>query len=255
MISQKRICASHTMGVLHIFFIYSKITCMRLINKKNIGIFKALVKGFMKCQEPFTHIVEVNNRELKPCIYVMWHSDQFCIYGIEDKSHLSVLISNSIDGEIVAYATEALGFKTVRGSSKKKGAVEATMQMLTRLKNGECVAIMVDGPSGPLHVVKNGAIKLAKLSGAPIVPVCWYSPQFNFVALPSWDKMTTPILDTKILNLYGEPIYIPSDSTPEQDAEYKAIIKKSLEDLQSRIPAEWEGAKKAKLWQKKKQEK
>ena len=112
---------------------------MRLINKKNIGIFKALVKGFMKCQEPFTHIVEVNNRELKPCIYVMWHSDQFCIYGIEDKSHLSVLISNSIDGEIVAYATEALGFKTVRGSSKKKGAVEATMQMLTRLKNGECV--------------------------------------------------------------------------------------------------------------------
>lgn len=224
---------------------------MRLINKKNIGIFKAIVKGFMKFQEPFTHIVEINNKELKPCIYVMWHSDQFCVYGIEDKSHLSILISTSIDGEIVAYATESLGFKTVRGSSKKRGAVEATMQMITRLKEDECVAIMVDGPSGPLHTVKNGAIKLAKLSGAPIVPVCWYSPQKNFIKLPSWDKMTTPVFDTKIVNLYGEPIYVPADSTPEQDAEYKKQIKDSLEELQRRIPHEWEEAKKANLWKKK----
>ncbi len=224
---------------------------MRLINKKNVWIFKQIVKGFMKFQEPFTHIVEINNKVLTPCIYVMWHSDQFCVYGIEDKAHLSVLISNSIDGEIVAYATESLGFKTVRGSSKKKGAVEATMQMLERLKAGECVAIMVDGPSGPLHVVKNGAIKLAKLSGAPIVPVCWYSPQKTFVTLPSWDKMTTPILDTKIVNLYGEPIYVPADSTSEQDAEFKQIIKDSLEDLQRRIPKVWEEAKQAELWKKK----
>jgi len=227
------------------------IESMRLINKKNVGIFKSLVKAFMKCQEPFTHIVEINNKEIKPCIYVMWHSDQFCIYGIEDKAHLSVLISKSIDGEIVAYATEAMGFKTVRGSSGKKGAVEATMQMLHRLESGECVAIMVDGPNGPFHTVKNGALKLAKLSGAPIVPVCWYSGQKNFIHLPSWDKMTTPIGDTKILNLYGEPIYIPQESTPEQDKEFKQLIKNSLEELQKQIPQKWEEAKKNKLWNKK----
>ena len=225
---------------------------MRLINKKNLWIFKAIVKGFMKFQEPFTHILEVNNKVLTPCIYVMWHSDQFCVYGIEDKAHLSILISNSIDGEIVAYATESLGFKTVRGSAKKRGAVESSMQMLSRLKAGECVAIMVDGPNGPMHVVKNGAIKLAKLSGAPIVPVCWYSAQKTFITLPSWDKMTTPVFDTKIVNLYGEPIYIPADSTPEDDAKFKQIIKESLEDLQRRIPDVWQEAKKANLWKKKK---
>ena len=182
----------------------------------------------------------------------MWHSDQFCVYGIEDKAHLSILISNSIDGEIVAYATESLGFKTVRGSAKKRGAVESSMQMLSRLKAGECVAIMVDGPNGPLHVVKNGAIKLAKLSGAPIVPVCWYSAQKTFITLPSWDKMTTPVFDTKIVNLYGEPIYIPADSPPEDDVKFKQIIKESLEDLQRRIPDVWQEAKKANLWKKKK---
>ena len=226
-------------------------TDMRLINKKNVWIFKSLVKGFMKFQEPFTHILEINNKELKPCIYVMWHSDQFCVYGIQDKAHLNVLISNSIDGEIVAYAVEALGFKTVRGSSKKKGAIEASMQMLSRLKEGECVAIMVDGPNGPLHTVKNGAIKLAELSGAPIVPVCWYSGQKNFVNLPSWDKMTTPLLDVKIVNLYGSPIYIPSNDNEENEIDYKKIIKNSLDDLKKQIPQVWKDAKKAKLWNKK----
>lgn len=59
------------------------------------------------------------------------------------------------------------------------------MQMLSRLKEGECVGIMVDGPNGPLHKVKNGAIKLAQMSGAPIVPAHWYSPQKHLsVCLP-----------------------------------------------------------------------
>lgn len=206
----------------------------------------------MKCQEPFTHILEVNNKELKPCIYAMWHSDQFCIYGVEDKGHVSILISKSADGEIVAYAVESLGFKTVRGSSKKKGAIESTMHMIELLKKGETVAITVDGPSGPLHKVKNGVIKIAQMSGAPIVPVCWYSADRTFLTLPSWDKMTTPLGDCQILNLYGEPIYVPAELTPEQFEEYREKLRTSLLDLQARIPEEFKKAKKEKLWNKKK---
>ncbi len=218
--------------------------------KKNLWFFKFLAKAFMQVQKYFTHIVEINNKELKPCIYAMWHSDQFCIYGIEDKTHLSMLISKSSDGEIVSYATESLGFKTIRGSSNKKGAVESTMQMINTLKSGECVAITVDGPNGPLHKVKNGVIKIAQKSGAPIVPVCWYSADPTFIKLPSWDKMTTPIGECKLLNLYGEPIYVPAELTTEQFEEIREKIRTSLLDLQARIPEEFKKARKEKLWAK-----
>lgn len=220
------------------------------IIRKHLWFFKFLAKAFMQIQKYFTHIVEINNKELTPCIYAMWHSDQFCIYGVEDKGHLSVLISKSVDGEIVAYATESLGFKTVRGSSNKKGAIESTMHMINLLKAGETVAITVDGPSGPLHKVKNGVIKIAQMSGAPIVPVCWYSEDFTFVKFPSWDKMTSPILDCKIVNLYGEPIYVPAELSPEQFEEYREKVRTSLLDLQARIPEEYRKAKKEKLWRK-----
>ena len=224
---------------------------VRLINDKNIDLLANTVYTMMRLQEKFTHIYEYNNPNIAPCIYVMWHANQFLVHGIEDKAHLSILISNSIDGEIVAPGGKKRGFKGVRGSSKK-GAVESTMQMLNRLKNGECVGIMIDGPSGPLHKVKNGAIKLAQMSGAPIIPAFWYSPQKTFVSLPSWDKMKTPLGDCNILNLYGEPIYVTKDASNEELARIRENVKIALLDLEAKAPEIYNEAKKQKQWKKKK---
>ena len=73
---------------------------VRLINNKNIGKLAELVYRILRIQEIFTHIKEVNNPLISPCIYAMWHENQLCIHGIEDKAHLNVLISNSADGEV-----------------------------------------------------------------------------------------------------------------------------------------------------------
>lgn len=224
---------------------------VRIVNRENIQIFKNILTGYMKFQEPFTHIVEIGNPYIKPCIYAMWHSDQFAIYGVQNKSEVNFLISTSIDGDIVAAACEAMGFKTVRGSSNSRGAVEASMQMISKLKDGECVAITVDGPRGPLHCVKNGVIKIAQMSGAPIVPMIWYSEDKTFFRFPSWDKMTAPFLHAQIINLYGEPIYIPENLDSETMAEVKKQLKDSLEALQKKAPEIYREAKKNKLWAKK----
>ncbi len=225
---------------------------VRLINDSNIDFLANTAYRLMRLQEFFTHIHEYNNPNLKPCIYAMWHANQFLVHGLEDKANTSILVSNSIDGEVVARAVEKWGFKVVRGSAGKKGAVESTMQMLTRLKNGECVGIMVDGPHGPLHKVKNGAVKLAQMSGAPIVPAHWYSPQKTFINLPSWDKMKTPLGDCKILNLYGEPIYVNENATDEELSEAKENIRTQLLNLEAKAPEIYNEAKKQKLWDKKK---
>lgn len=225
---------------------------VRLINENNVDSLSNIAYKILRTQEIFTHIEEVNNPNISPCIYAMWHANQFLIHGIKDKAHLSVLISNSMDGEIIARTVEKWGFKVVRGSSHKKGAVTSTMQMIERLKAGECVAIMVDGPSGPLHKVKNGVIKVAQMTGAPIVPAHWYSPQKTFISLPSWDKMKTPLGYCKILNTYAKPIYVKQDASDEELAAIKDQIKTSLEQLELDAPKMYEEAKKNKLWNKKK---
>lgn len=206
--------------------------------------------GLMHLQEYFTHIKGYNEPKMKSCIYAMWHENQFLVHGIEDKAHLSIQISTSLDGEIIARIVERMGFKVVRGSAERRGAVQSTMQMITRLNEGESVAMMVDGPRGPLHKVKSGVVKLAQKTGAPIIPAHWYSPQKTFITLPSWDKMRTPFGDCKILNLYGDPIYVKPDATDEEILKVKEEIKNQLFALEAKAPELYKEAKKNKLWKK-----
>ena len=222
---------------------------VKLLDGKNINKVSTLVFRILKLQELFTRIIEVNNPNKTPCIYAMWHSHQFCIHGIPNRDKLHVLVSRSRDGEIIADVVEKWGFKTVRGSKGKKGAVEASMQMISILKSGENCAMMVDGPRGPAKVAKDGVIKIAKLAGVPVVPVYWYSNNFTWAKFPSWDELRCPVFATNLINIYGEPIYIPHDGD-EEEARQK--LQKSLEDLEAKAPQAFDEVYKFGIWKKQK---
>ena len=224
---------------------------VRLLKKDNVDALAILVRGFFKIQEFFTHIIEVQHPEVDSCLYAMWHRNQCAIYGFKDKPTVSVLVSRSKDGDVVARGIKPMGFKLVRGSKGRRGAIEASMQMIEALKNGERCAMMVDGPRGPAGVVKDGVIKIAKLSGKPIVPVCWYSNNFNWIKLPSWDGLRMPIFDVRLINLYGEPIYVPEDADDEAIEEARQKLQASLEELDKRIPEEYHKVYWHGLWRKK----
>lgn len=221
---------------------------VRVLKGENISRVSNLVYGIFRLQEFFTHIVEVNPPLETPCLYAMWHCHQMCIHGVSDRSKLNVLISRSRDGEIIARVVDKWGFKTIRGSKGKKGAVEATMQMISALKSGENGAMMVDGPHGPARVVKDGVVKIAKMAGVPIVPIYWYSENFTFAKFPSWDKLRMPIFDTNLINLYGEPIYINED---DEDEDIRQRVQASLEDLEKRAPEAYREVYKFGLWKRK----
>ena len=210
-----------------------------------------LVCSFFAFQKHHTHIVEVNHPQVEPCLYAMWHGNQCCVYGLQNKSITNVLVSRSRDGNVIAQGVESLGFKTIRGSKGKKGAVEATLQMIDILKAGENCAMMVDGPKGPANVVKDGVIKIAKLAGVPIVPMCWYSTNFNWIRFNSWDKFSLPICCVNLINLYGEPIYVPADGDDASDESAREKLQKSLEDLDNRIADEYKKVYRFGLWRRK----
>lgn len=220
-------------------------------SEKRVNLLSNLVYGVFRFQELFTCIKEVNQPDVTPCVYAMWHAHQCCVHGVKNRDNLNMLISRSVDGEIIARTCERWGIRTVRGSKGKKGSVEATKSMIDKLKGGECCAITVDGPKGPARVVKKGVVKVAKLSGAPIVPVYWYSPSFTFLKFPSWDNFRVPFLKTNLINIYGEPIYVNPDNTEEQDEEVRLKVQKSLEELETLAPQAYKDTFKFRLWKKK----
>ncbi len=222
---------------------------VRILDGKNTEIISKTVFRILKTQELFTRIIEVDNPNITPCLYAMWHAHQFCIHGLPNRANTNVLISRSKDGDVIAEVVERWGFKTIRGSKGKKGAVEASMQMIEALKRGENCAMMVDGPRGPARVAKDGAIKIAKLAGVPVVPVYWYSKNFTWAKFPSWDELRCPVFATNLINIYGEPIYIEPNGD-EEEARQK--LQKSLEELEQKAPKAFDEVYKFGIWRRKK---
>lgn len=224
---------------------------VRLLNEKTVPFVANLIKSYFRFQEFFTDIVEINRPKIDSCLFAMWHKNQCSIYALDNKENLNVLISKSKDGDVIAEAIKPMGFKVVRGSKGKKGAVEASIQMVDALKRGESCAMMVDGPRGPAEKAKDGAIKIAKMSGKPIVPMCWYSRGINWIKLPSWDGLCIPIFNIKIINMYGEPIFVPEDADEKAIEEARLKLQTSLEDIEKRASEEYNKVFWYGLWRRK----
>ncbi|MFT8777352.1 MAG: glycosyltransferase N-terminal domain-containing protein, partial [Gluconacetobacter liquefaciens] len=105
-----------------------------------------------------------------------------------------VLISRNRDGRLIADIIAPWGAGTIAGSpdrkGKDKGGAAALRQLLALIRSGDPVVITPDGPRGPRRQVEQGAIGLARLSGAPIVPVGGWCASWR---LGGWDRMMLPL--------------------------------------------------------------
>lgn len=197
-----------------------------------------LVTLYFQLEKYMLKIKNINYPK-QQCIFSMWHCHQCLTYGIEDKSKFYALISASNDGEIVANAAASLGIMSIRGSSKRRG-VAASLELIEKIKEGNYAAIMVDGPRGPVYKVKDGIINIAKLTGIPIVPCAWYSPEKTFLSFNTWDKFKAPLGPCKSVAIYGDPIYIPEELTKEETLEWCQKVEDTMLSLQKDLEENYE---------------
>lgn len=172
------------------------------------------------------------SQEHKSAIFALWHGWQYGLLGVPSRNDLNLLISPSLDGEIIARVTEKLGFSTVRGSMKRDGS-KALRALLKVLKADNAIAYTIDGPKGPICKVKEGVIKIAQMSQKPIIPLV---PSVNWkIQINSWDKYKIPFPFATVTNLYGEPIYVPKKLSEEEIEKYRLILENELFKLQKEV--------------------
>lgn len=135
-----------------------------------------------------------------PCVVALWHGDQVPMVALHRRLGLSPLASLSKDGELAARASEALGYRVLRGSSSRGGR-EALLAALATLRAGGRPTFTVDGPRGPAGVVQPGAEALARRVGVPVV---WggidAAPEWR---ARSWDRLRVPLPFAKVRVRYG----------------------------------------------------
>ena len=224
---------------------------VRLSNEGTVQLLGSLIYRIFKIQSYMTELVPINVPK-ENCIYAIWHAHQLSVHSMKNNGKpLNVMISHSRDGKIVAKITKKWGLKVVRASSARKGCISGSKQFVENILNGDSGAIMVDGPRGPKEVVKDGVVKLAKMSQRPIIPTYMYSPNKTLLTLPGWDGLRVPFFITKAVVIHGEPIYVDENATDEEIELYRQQVQKSMEHLKEIAPQKFKEVFRFGIWKRK----
>jgi lysophospholipid acyltransferase (LPLAT)-like uncharacterized protein len=169
-------------------------------------------------------------------IYCIWHNRLPLGIASYDKfirlkwpaAGLVAIISASRDGSTIAAIASSFGIATIRGSTSRRGP-QALLEATTWLEKGYSVVITPDGPRGPAYRVQEGIIKLAQLTGRPIIPISNYARWK--VRLNSWDRFQIPLPFARCEIRHGEPMRVARETSDAQ----RAQLCRQLEEAMMRL--------------------
>ncbi len=118
------------------------------------------------------HVNVENIAGLPQYIVAFWHDHLLLMLHARYKRPISVLISQSRDGEIIARVFDYYGVESSRGSSTR-GGTAALRDLLRAARDGKNIVFTPDGPKGPRRLAKEGVVIAAQATGLPIVPIAF----------------------------------------------------------------------------------
>ncbi|MCX7824774.1 MAG: lysophospholipid acyltransferase family protein [Verrucomicrobiae bacterium] len=179
----------------------------------------------------------VGVRERPATLFAIWHNRlglmPYLYQRLIGRRDLAILVSPSRDGNYLADIIQQFGFTPVRGSSSQRGQ-QGLLEIARLVQKGYDAGWGVDGPRGPRGVAKPGMIKLASLTGAPIVPVSLtVSPCKR---LNSWDRFILPLPFARCTVRLGKPVEVPADADDATTEERRLALEQALNELSGGAP-------------------
>ncbi len=174
--------------------------------------------------------------EGSPVVFAFWHAQMLALVHHHRGEGVVVLVSEHGDGEYITQIIERNGFGTTARGSSTRGGVKGLKAVVRAIRNGHDVGFTADGPQGPRHEFKWGALVAAQISGAPVIPVAVGAPR-AWVA-NSWDKFIIPKPFSLVRIAYGPPYWIPRKATEDDLVKHAAVLQDTLNRMSLRLRGE-----------------
>ena len=193
------------------------------------GLYK-LWCSTLRCKQINREICDAFDNKGTLMVFALWHDEVFAFPFLRGKWRIFSITSRSNDGEFVAKLLEGQNIVALRGSSSR-GGVTALLRGAKLMRQESIHAcITIDGPRGPRHEIKDGALYLAHRAGAYIVPMRarYHTPK----VFGSWDKFQLPLPFSRVTVAFGEP-YLMAEGELTEDllTQERTILKGKLEAL------------------------
>jgi lysophospholipid acyltransferase (LPLAT)-like uncharacterized protein len=173
-------------------------------------------------------------------IFCFWHQCVLPCTVYFRRTHGTILISRSFDGELITRILEMFGFHAVRGSSSR-GAREGLLGLKQVIESGKPAIFTADGPRGPIYQTKMGPIKLAQMTGARIG--CFHLEPERAWVMRSWDHFLVPKPFTRIVVSWARWTYVSTELPPEEFEIKRAELNAAIERARTNAYAHFKKAR------------
>lgn len=168
--------------------------------------------------------------EERPLVLCFWHGRMVATnLAWRDGSRTHLVISRSRDGTLGARVAQLLGFNTIAGSAHRGGSAAARSMLRLLARPGEMIGVMPDGPRGPRMRARRGAITIARLGRARLIPLAAAArPRLVF---GSWDRFVLPLPFARVVLRVGRPIEVPEDAGRDTEEALRLQLERALNEL------------------------
>ena len=192
---------------------------------------------YFTCRKKITNWEVFKKYRRKPAIFIFWHgrsmmlSPIVCLGGMRAYA----VASRHKDGRMMAKLQRLFGLKSIYGSTSE-GGISVLREGVRVLRRGDhSMCLSPDGPGGPSLRVQEGALYFAKMTGAPIIPVCYSCSHSWFQN--RWDRYLVALPFSKITCKLADPIFVDSKISQEDFEK----LRKRIEDIMVKQVREMDG--------------
>lgn len=161
---------------------------------------------------------------------VFWHGKYLPLFPLAKGKHAVVITVNSFRGRVIGTICNSFGYRSVLLPTETNAhGFPALVQQAK--ERASLIALALDGPSGPFHRIRSGALHLSALHGVVLAPIGVASSS-KVVLRSRWDKQEAPLPFSRVALAVGDMIDLTQIGDRPDITHLEEIVRKGMDEVE-----------------------
>jgi lysophospholipid acyltransferase (LPLAT)-like uncharacterized protein len=161
---------------------------------------------------------------------VFWHGKYLPLFPLAKGKHAVVITINSFRGRVIGEICKRFGYRPVL--LPVDANAHGFPALVDQVKgNAGLIALALDGPTGPFHRIRSGALTLSAVHGVVLAPIGLASSR-KIVMRSRWDRQEAPLPFSRVAVAVGDRIELHQKLDEVGAMPMEEIVRQAMEAVE-----------------------
>ncbi|MBC7284575.1 hypothetical protein [Hoeflea sp.] len=172
---------------------------------------------------------------------LFWHGKYAPLFPLASGRQAVVITLDSFRGQVIGKISRWFGYRPVLLPAE--GKTRGFPAMVEQVKNdARLIALALDGPSGPFHRIRTGALQLSSLHGVKLVPI-GVASSHKILLTSRWDRQVVPLPFSRVVIAVGDMIDLSQLGADDGAQQKEEIVRNGMIAAERKAEAVLDGMK------------